>query len=347
MSLRPKVVRLVQVKELVKAQINCRVKEGGQTGAGQGAGEGSDQVSNQGSNQGTEQGSTSDTSSSQQSTADGTTTDGTTTDGTTTDTTTDGDTTTQQGAATDSSTDEAGKDTTDSSDTSDCTRKRAPCSGVNAPTDPSPPGPARIDRPLDYGQAQANGNAVLNSITTFINGNLPKKIFPSPDLGYVFRKDGVDVTGESSGASTPSETDPRRLGHPNIFADPENLDPDLNLDIEAEVQDLAWVSPKVRDPMNDVVNGAKINTDGGVIIQSVRSKDADANVLPDGTATNAILPSHELSWQLWQRQVTADGGDLSNLKVLVAESVQGLGTQQTIKTAVGRLNLPSLSLHHH
>ena len=83
------------------------------------------------------------------------------------------------------------------------------------------------------------------------------------------------------------------------------------------------------------------------MIQTVREKAADGNVLAfDGTsAPENVIPSHELSWQLWQQQVTADGADVSNLKILVAESVQGVGAQQTIKTAVGKLAFPILTFH--
>ncbi|KAH6690771.1 hypothetical protein BKA61DRAFT_715501 [Leptodontidium sp. MPI-SDFR-AT-0119] len=190
----------------------------------------------------------------------------------------------------------------------------------------------RIDRPLDYGVAQSNGDRVLNEIRDFSAGNLPKRPVPDTANGYIFQRDGEDVT------ETPESPVDLELGHGNIFADPTA--PDLNLDITSRVSDVGWRSiaaPPLKNGFeNTDINRAKIDTRQGVMIASTRDKTADGNVLAADGSTNRdnAVPSHELSWQLWQRQVSADGGDISNLRVLVAESVQGKGTKDTITTAI-------------
>lgn len=193
----------------------------------------------------------------------------------------------------------------------------------------------RIDRPLDYGVAQSNGDRVLNEIRDFSAGNLPKRPVPDTANGYIFQRDGEDVT------ETPESPVDLELGHGNIFADPTA--PDLNLDITSRVSDVGWRSiaaPPLKNGFeNTDINRAKIDTRQGVMIASTRDKTADGNVLAADGSTNRdnAVPSHELSWQLWQRQVSEDGGDISNLRVLVAESVQGKGTKDTITTAIGKL----------
>ncbi|KAH7348880.1 hypothetical protein BKA65DRAFT_477265 [Rhexocercosporidium sp. MPI-PUGE-AT-0058] len=191
----------------------------------------------------------------------------------------------------------------------------------------------RIDRPLDYNVAQSNGNKVLNEIGDFTGANLPKRPVPDTANGYIFQRDGEDVTDTSD---SPLGLE---LEHNNIFADPTA--PDLNFDTTSRVSDVGWRSIIAPPPKNGLentdINRAKIDTRQGVMIASTRDKSADGNVLgADGSINreNAV-PSHELSWQLWEREVRANGGDISNLRVLVAESVQGRGTKDTISNAIG------------
>lgn len=92
--------------------------------------------------------------------------------------------------------------------------------------------------------------------------------------------------------------------------------------------------------LNSAVNSAKLNTREGIMIATVRDKSADGNVRDvDGVAHDTVVPSHELSWEMWRRQVEADDGDISSLKFLIADSVQGQGTLDTIQNAMGKLHL--------
>ena len=91
------------------------------------------------------------------------------------------------------------------------------------------------------------------------------------------------------------------------------------------------------------MNSAKISTDKGIFIATVwdraadgNARGADGNVQGTGAKPDDVVPRNELSWQLWERETTARGGDISNLNVLVAESVQSPGTPDTIKAAIGK-----------
>ncbi|KAK0100734.1 hypothetical protein ONS95_007184 [Cadophora gregata] len=191
---------------------------------------------------------------------------------------------------------------------------------------------SRIDRPLDYGVAQSNGNRVLSEARNFIDADLPKRPVPDTVNGYVFQRDGEDTS------AIPGSPAVVRLDHENIFADPTS--PDLNLDTNSQVADIGWRSVIVplqkNEAPNTDVNRAKIDTRQGVMIATTRDKSADGNIPGAEGSGNLdnVVPSHELSWQLWQKQVSADGGDVSSLRVLVAESVQGRGTKDTITMAI-------------
>lgn len=292
---------------------------GDQTGPGQGAGEGGSSGSPS---------QTGDQTGTGQNTGDTTKNPGDTTTNT-------GDTTTNSGDQTGTGTEQTPKKSGDETDGT--TNPDIACTGRKRCTNDIEPdlSPARINQPLEYNTAQQNGQSVLSDAESRITLNTPKDTFVEPSRGYTLSRD----TDPDSDSDVDMDAEPFRgdsIDHSTIFTDKD--EPAFNIDPNTPAPSLTFESivapPKNKDPaQNFAVNNAKINTENGLMMASVRDKSADGNVAAN---TGATIPSHELSWRMWAKQCSDDDVPLNNLKMLVAESAQGKGTQDTLFAAIGK-----------
>lgn len=190
--------------------------------------------------------------------------------------------------------------------------------------------PVRINRPLDYSTAQQNGQSVLADAESRIAENKPKGTFADPSRGYFLTRD----TDPDSDGFDDSSFFGDSIDHKEIFDDDKELG--FKIDPNTRAPTLEFTS-QVGAPSNGqiapntAVNNAKINSKEGLMIASVRDKSADGNV---AAHPDQVVPSHELSWRMWEKQCADDGEPLSNLRLLVAKAVQGRGTQDTLVEAI-------------